>query len=324
MDEPISPKELLSRSADISEALLSQLEEMRSLPDRRKTTLANKIADNIAALNEVLGQLSPIRAIINSLHLLPSSIPQLSQLTNNKRSALLNDLATALSVLTQLSISADSIRHPQNLFDPSDPATVGKLIVETLLKEPREPLRNLDTATKFYGSGVYAIYYLGGLKVYAPISGTEVPIYVGKADPSTPIARTAKEQGAKLWERLRNDHSRSINAASSTLNIAEFECRFLVVRSAWQGTAEEYLINSFKPVWNNESGVCYGFGKHGDSHKKRSNTRSPWDTLHPGRKWATKKGNTPNPKSTKEIELDIKRHFDAHLRAALQASKKLS
>ena len=32
--------------------------------------------------------------------------------------------------------------------------------------------------------------------------------------------------------------------------------------------------------------MLYGFGKRGDSSETRKNKRSPWDTLHSGRKWA--------------------------------------
>ncbi len=60
--------------------------------------------------------------------------------------------------------------------------------------------------------------------------------------------------------------------------------------------------------WNSEVGICYGFGKHGDSAETRSNTRSPWDTLHPGRKWAGK-GNKPNPLSAAKIAALIVAHL---------------
>ncbi len=59
-----------------------------------------------------------------------------------------------------------------------------------------------------------------------------------------------------------------------------------MVQSGWELAAETYLINFFHPVWNNQTKICYGIGKHGDSQKTRANKRSPWDTLHPGRPWA--------------------------------------
>ncbi len=151
-----------------------------------------------------------------------------------------------------------------------------------------------------------------------PISGTDTPIYVGKADPAMLDARTPVEQGERLYARLRTDHARSIRQAEEHARIAEaiqyikltdFECRYLVVRSAWQRTAEDYLIGRFKPIWNDEVGICYGFGKHGDKATTRANTRSPWDTLHPGRPWATSADNLANPLNAEQITERILNHF---------------
>lgn len=121
-------------------------------------------------------------------------------------------------------------------------------------------------------------------------------------------ATTARNQGQTLWKRLVQDHLRSITQADN-LNVDDFDCRHLVVRSAWQATAEDYLIDRFKPIWNNQAKVCFGFGKHGDNAATRRNTVSPWDTLHPGRPWATGGRNRPNPKTPADIERDIAEHF---------------
>lgn len=120
-------------------------------------------------------------------------------------------------------------------------------------------------------------------------------------------ALTAKAQGTRLHTRLK-DHHRSISNAEN-LNLANFDCRYLVVRSAWVETAEDLLIDWFKPVWNNEMKVCYGFGKHGDSAGTRKNERSPWDTIHPGRPWAKSDSNTPNRRSVAQIRANIAEHF---------------
>ena len=104
---------------------------------------------------------------------------------------------------------------------------------------------------------------------------------------------------------------RSITHATN-LNIANFECRHLVVRSAWIETAEDLLIHWFSPVWNNELKVCYGFGKHGDKADTRKNERSPWDTIHPGRPWATAQNNTPNKLSIEDIYAAIAADYEAH------------
>jgi hypothetical protein len=216
--------------------------------------------------------------------------------------------------LTSLTRQLDPIRQPPFVFDPSDPSVIGELIGRTMLEQPRHPMTEI---ARFYGSGVYAIYYKGDFPAYKAIRGTERPIYIGKADPANPDADTAEEQEERLSRRL-NDHVKSIRAVEEysrennirgQLKLADFDCRYLVVKSAWQKTAEEYLINLFKPVWNNEMKICYGFGKHGDSSDTRSNTRSPWDTLHPGRRWALREGNTSSPKSSDMLIDEIVTYF---------------
>jgi hypothetical protein len=37
-------------------------------------------------------------------------------------------------------------------------------------------------------------------------------------------------------------------------------------------------------IWNRQTKPVPGFGKHGDSAETRSNSRSPWDTIRPGRR----------------------------------------
>jgi hypothetical protein len=162
---------------------------------------------------------------------------------------------------------------------------------------------------RFYGSGVYAIYYSGLFPAYQLISGKDHALYVGKADPETPDAHTVEGQGDRLSRRLL-DHSRTILKAEN-LALEDFFYRYLVVKSGGQKEAEEYLINLFKPVWNSEMSVCFGFGKHGDSSDTRRNTRSPWDTLHPGREWAAGSGNVPNPKSKQQIAAEVVAHLKA-------------
>jgi hypothetical protein len=180
------------------------------------------------------------------------------------------------------------------------------MVADTLLLQDKEKLTNV-VKHSFYGAGVYAIYYRGPFDCYTPISRKDHPIYVGKADPDALHALTPQEQGLRLFSRLK-DHNRSLSSVDN-LKLEDFDCRYLVVRSAWVETAEDLLIDWFKPVWNNELKVCYGFGKHGDSAGTRSNERSPWDTLHPGRPWAKSEDNTPNKRSVAQIRTDIAEHF---------------
>jgi len=245
----------------------------------------------LAALEELL------KAIPNGSFLAPGATP-------NQLRRLREQIVVVLDRLQNLLHEADPVKLPSFIFDPGDAQVVGELIAHTLLLQPRQTLSGLP---EFYGSGVYAIYYNGPFGAYGPLVGHETPIYVGKADPANSHASTAREQGRTLCKRLA-EHAKTISSAEN-LELFDFDVRYLVVRSAWQGTAEHYLINRFHPIWNKETRICYGFGKHGDSAETRSNARSPWDTLHPGRKWAKGPENVANKSSVAEIEARIAAHF---------------
>lgn len=200
----------------------------------------------------------------------------------------------------------DPVSLPTVVFDPSNPKIIGRFTALAMVAQARLPLSELG---KFYGSGVYAIYYCGDYEPYRPISGTETPIYVGQAAPSQANAHTARDQGPRLAARL-NEHRKNIAKAETTLDLKDFEARFLVVQSGWETAAEDYLISLFKPIWNSETNILYGLGKHGDAAETRANKRSPWDTLHPGRQWAAR--SAEDAKTSGEILGDLGRHFAEH------------
>jgi Eco29kI restriction endonuclease len=81
----------------------------------------------------------------------------------------------------------------------------------------------------------------------------------------------------------------------------------LVVQSGYETAAEDYLIELFRPIWNAETNLVYGLGKHGDAATTRANKRSPWDTLHPGRAWAAP--TTEDARTEPQIRADLKTHF---------------
>ena len=213
-------------------------------------------------------------------------------------------LTEAYEQLRRVTEDLDPIQQPDLVFDPSNPNVIGRLVAIAMIAQPRTPLARVG---RFYGSGVYALYYSGDFEAYAAITGREHPIYVGKADPIDPTARTAMDQGARLSGRL-SEHRKNIAKATTTLRLDDFECRALVVQSGWQTSTEDYLIHLFKPIWNNEVDICYGFGKHGDNPKTRANLRSPWDTLHPGRDWAHSDPNMMDARSRERIVIDIAEH----------------
>lgn len=186
----------------------------------------------------------------------------------------------------------DPIRMPRATFDPADPKAIGRMVSIALLAQP---FVRLDSVQPAYGSGVYAIYYRGDHPLYASITCTETPIYVGKADPASDDASTVREQGAKLTGRLL-EHAATIATAAayssrlpdflSPLKLDDFVCRRLVCATNAQLVAEKHLIRTFWPVWNAETKACWGMSKHGDAATTRANKRSPWDVVHPGRAWA--------------------------------------
>jgi hypothetical protein len=229
-----------------------------------------------------------------------------TSLSSARRKKLETQIKEAVDELTALLAKLDPIAQPTSVFDPSNPKVVGRFVALAMVAQDRHPLSDIP---KFYGSGVYAIYYKGSFPAYLPISGTETPIYVGQASPSVSNARTPIEQGAKLSGRL-NDHRKNIGKALSTLDLADFEFRSLVVQSGWETAAEDYLIHLFQPIWNSETNILYGLGKHGDSATTRANKRSPWDTLHPGRAWAAP--TTEDAKSVGQIDAELANHFAAH------------
>jgi hypothetical protein len=218
----------------------------------------------------------------------------------------LKALEEASIQLGKVATNLDPILRPDSVFDPSAPDTIGRIIALTMVAQKRHPLSQIP---EFYGSGIYAIYYKGDYDAYQALAGTEHPIYVGKADPNDQTAQDAVAQGVKLSARMR-EHAKNIGKATTTLKLSDFECRFLIVKSGFQSSAEKYLIDFFQPIWNSETKICFGLGKHGDSATTRVNKRSPWDTLHPGRSWADK--TLENQKSPELIQEEIAAHFRAN------------
>lgn len=219
---------------------------------------------------------------------LRSLLPSLSRPAANKAMA---ELLGLMGEIEETRASLDPIKDPGASFDPANPDTAGRSVALALIAQDRVPM---DRIARTYGSGVYAIYYTGAHPAYAPVSGTETPIYVGKADPKRADARTAREQGPQLYGRLA-DHRRMIRVVGEyataqglphPLRVEDFQCRRLVCATNAQLVAERHLIGTFKPIWNNEVGICWGISKHGDAATTRKNRRSPWDVMHPGRVWA--------------------------------------
>jgi hypothetical protein len=227
------------------------------------------------------------------------------ELAPNSRRRLNSEIEKGITELDSLLAELDPIKRPTEMFDPGNPRTIGFFAALALTAQPRKPLGELEPV---YGSGVYALYYKGDFALYAPISGTETPIYVGQAAPGNDHARTPVEQGARLAARL-NEHRKNIERATSSLRIGDFEYRALVVQTGWETPAEDYLIRLFRPIWNKETKIVQGFGKHGDSPTTRQNKVSSWDVLHHGRT-AAGIGVNPLQKTEAEIANQLTAHYN--------------
>ncbi|MEP2705222.1 MAG: Eco29kI family restriction endonuclease [Roseibium sp.] len=222
------------------------------------------------------------------------------ELTGPSRKKLLSSISEMQNSLDRLARDLDPVDLPESFFDPTEPRLIGHFVALALIAQDRRPLGEISKA---YGSGVYAIYYKGPAEIYAPLSGTETPIYVGKAEPPE-NAKTVLDQGTKLTDRL-TEHRKNIDKVAG-IELSDFECRALAVQSGYESSAEKHLIRLFEPIWNNETKILFGLGKHGDSAATRKNNKSPWDTIHPGRPWAM--GN-PEAKSVTDIKSEVAAHF---------------
>ena len=172
-------------------------------------------------------------------------------------------------------------------FNPLDMQNLAKAVVNQI--EEKDPIP-LDDVSTFLGAGVYALYYVGDFPAYAELSSANAesliqPIYVGKAVPKggrRGLEAVSHTSTKVLSSRIR-EHAKSVRAAAN-LDIADFRVRWLVVEDIWIALGESAMIRRYRPVWN---AVLDGFGNHDPGSGRINGKRSMWDTLHPGRPWAT-------------------------------------
>lgn len=174
-------------------------------------------------------------------------------------------------------------------FNPLDYSSLSKTLASELMSSELMPLADIE---RFYGDGVYALFYCGDFPAYRQLSAVNssdpgsFPIYIGKASPKTlmgneldPSAVDTPQAGARLYDRVSNDHRKSIEQAVN-LDLAHFYCRMLVLNAVWVPLTESALIARFVPVWNS---IVPGFGNHAPGKGRSAGRISRWDILHPGR-----------------------------------------
>lgn len=186
-------------------------------------------------------------------------------------------------------------------FSPIEAAGFTRLFVDALLSKKIAPLASVQKGGEFTGAGVYAIYYTGDFAPYAKVAEQNrkgrfaQPIYVGKAVPPGPRKGNTLVSSKPLFRRL-GEHRGSIEQANN-LRAEDFHCRFRLVADAWITVGERLLIRHFQPLWNS---VVDGFGLHDPGDRRYTGELSMWDTIHSGRRWASRMP-TPNPLSEQAI-----------------------
>jgi hypothetical protein len=152
---------------------------------------------------------------------------------------------------------------------------------------------------RFNGSGLYALYYRGPFPLYAPVSGTDAPVYAGKASERSTRIGAVGAEGRKLWNRI-NKHSQSIR---QTENLRlEDSCRYLITSDVWVVLGEQGLLSTYGPLWNV---VLDGFGNNDPGAGRYDQAVSSWDTLHPGRPWVGKLNNA-NPRGLEGVQESVR------------------
>ena len=81
-----------------------------------------------------------------------------ANLSSRARKSLDANMREMMDTLRDLLQDLDPIRQPEAVFDPSNPKVVGRFVSLALVAQQRYPLADIG---RFYGSGVYAIYYKG-------------------------------------------------------------------------------------------------------------------------------------------------------------------
>jgi Eco29kI restriction endonuclease len=193
-------------------------------------------------------------------------------------------------------------------YDPLSRVNLGRSVETALLTQP---MASLTAVPPFWGSGIYAVYYVGPAigpeDLYEPLVGSPAPLYVGRAVPKG-ARRGAFEDDSRtdtLWKRL-DDHRESIDQTDD-LDPTRFACRWLVSDQLFVPMAESLMITTYRPAWNVGAS---GFGNHDPGKGRYEQARSQWDTLHPGRYWAQRLAEPAYDRMS--VRAAIKGHLQAY------------
>lgn len=199
-----------------------------------------------------------------------------------------------------------------SLYDPASSPAIGAAILTEL---QGRPLVALGSVPRFHGPGIYALYYAGPHPAYAPLAAANMvrpgswAVYIGRAESDASrkgLVPIADATGTRLYTRIRQ-HAATITAATD-LAIADFHIRYLPMVSHWIGLGETAAIQHHQPVWNV---LVDGLGNNDPGSKRTGGKRSRWDTLHPGRPWATVQAD--RPETAADIAQDVAQYLAARM-----------
>ncbi len=119
--------------------------------------------------------------------------------------------------------------------------------------------------------GTYAVHYNGPHPLYRALRGRSRPIYVGSAE--------------NLKSRLTT-HTATLDSCRN-LDRADFTVRTVPAASTIDAQVTEQLLQrSLRPPWNDPAVAGFGSRRQGQ-RRESAQLATPWDTLHPGRTWAS-------------------------------------
>ncbi|MFP4554866.1 MAG: Eco29kI family restriction endonuclease [Actinomycetota bacterium] len=142
----------------------------------------------------------------------------------------------------------------------------GEKVLRSVLDSDPMPITEVRGAR-----AVYLIFYTGSCHLYERISDGTLPIYVGQ---TADLSRRIQEHVYSLEHArdLRVDNFHVVSESLKTLGGALL--------------GESALTDALAPVWNDAR--FSGFGsKHQGLTRAEGQAPSPWDRLHPGRRWNT-------------------------------------
>lgn len=205
-------------------------------------------------------------------------------------------------------LKVEGAYKPLNEYDPLVDTEIARACVRELQSKYLDQVGRIQ---RFEGAGVYALYYGGQHELYAPLNMSlfeepryQLPIYVGRALPVGSRKGLVDESASPLFNRLQ-EHLTSITFAED-LDEDKFLARYLVLKPMWIEAVERFLIEHYQPVWNC---ALEGFGSKAPGSIRKNTAKSQWDTLHPGRPWATEQ---QPARSRESIARNVRAHIAEH------------